>query len=124
MRYSPSDYARALVSAIKDAPANEEKILGSFIDLVKKNHDFSQLNKIIAEVEKLLLEEAGVEKVVVESARPLTKNKIKEITDRLSQKVEVETVIRPELIAGVRVKVGDSLSLDATLSRKLRGIFK
>jgi F-type H+-transporting ATPase subunit b len=60
--------------------------------------------------------------VFVESARPLEDGQVKELRETLSalidQEVDLETRTEPELISGLRVRVGDTL-INSTLAAKL-----
>jgi len=126
MRHKTEDYAKVLAAIISEPLTAEEerKVVANFFFLLKKNGDSRGAKKIIDAAEKLLRKKSGGRKIVLESARPL-----KEPAGRILAGVaragdEIEEVVNPKLIAGIKVTVNDESQFDGSLSRKLEKMFK
>ena len=67
----------------------------------------------------------GVAKATIETAFPLEGNELAELTAalerRFKRKVEAEVVVRPELIGGARITVGDNV-IDGSVQERLRAM--
>ena len=72
-----------------------------------------QLPEIAALFEGLAHDHAGILKAHVESAAPLTSKQEEAIRERLGRRfgktILAETAVRPELLGGFRVRIGDTL---------------
>jgi F0F1-type ATP synthase delta subunit len=124
MRATPRIYADALLSALEGVKASEEKtILRRFIAAVTKRGDRSRLPEIIRAVEKRHIINEGGRWIEIETARELPDRTLAGLTRTFDRKDHVETVIRPNLIAGVRIRVNDDQELDYSLDRRLRKLF-
>lgn len=67
----------------------------------------------------------GVAKATIETAFPFEGNELADLTAalerRFKRKVEAEVVVKPELIGGARVTVGDNV-IDGTVAERLRAM--
>ena len=124
MKYLREDYARSLVAVITEHKMRVPEIAARLIALTKRNGDFAHLSKILREVERLVLARVNARKVVLESARPLTDQSMREIKDAFAENDVFETKVRPELIAGAKITVNGEWVIDATLQGRLRKLFK
>ncbi len=74
---------------------------------------------------RLLAEKRGLESARVRSARPLTKEQVSKLAERLKKSlgkdVRLETEVDEELIGGMVVQVGSKL-IDTSLRTKLANI--
>lgn len=126
MKYAPRLYAQALSEVVSDrlTPEQEKKFLKNFIDIVKRNGDLYEIKKIIAETEKLLREKSGRRKLTIETARPVTAEKLRALIRNVARGSDIiEEKIDPTLIAGVTITVNDEFQLDGSLARKLKKLF-
>src|SRR5580698_2296783 len=120
MKYPTHIYAKALVEVLTDAKGKDEaKFADNFIALVRRNGDEMHLRKILEEASRFARGQSGIRKVVVESARTLTKSQQKEVSRFIRKEDVVVEKVDPELVAGIKITVNDELQFDGSLSRKL-----
>lgn len=123
MRYSPHDYAKALVEAIDDPKVDRAAIHKNFLALVRANGDEAQLGKILDEAARLVRGNGGAREVMIESARPLAKAQEKMVHQLLKPGDVVAYKVDPDLIAGIKVTVNDEMQFDGTMKAKLDDLF-
>lgn len=122
MRYSPKQYAQALHQAISEsAPADQEKILDNFAQILKHSGDLSKLD----EIEKEFLSLQGIKQAQVTSARPFSEGEEKRIISELNEyvgaKVELKKKVDEGLLGGVVIKIDDEL-IDGSVRRSLKDL--
>lgn len=125
MRYPPRLYAQALAAVLQKRlpPEKKKGLVKNFLELLRKNGELRSLKKIVLEAERLVLSQEGKRKILLESARPLSR-KQKELVRKILRRGDVlEEKISPELVAGVKITVNEELQLDGTLARKLKKMF-
>jgi F-type H+-transporting ATPase subunit delta len=128
--------ADALDNPKLDAPAKESLLLsiaGESLSAAARNFirllveaDRITLMPVIASLFDTLKNEAeGVAKATIETAFALEGNELAELTAtlerRFKRKIEPEVVVKPELIAGARITVGDNV-IDGTVQEQLRAM--
>src|SRR3989344_4075144 len=124
MRYSPKQYAHALLLAIADKSYEaRRKILRHFLSLVSKKGDSARLGLIIRETEKQYLRHAGLKKVILESPEKVPAGIKKEVEKILGKGLLIQEKINPRILAGIRILVNDALLLDASAEAQLRKLF-
>lgn len=124
MKYSNSQYAQALWEGLKGKSASERReVLKNFLVVLRKNRDGARLNRILEEVERASLKNAGMKKVEVESAAELSRGTKREIEAILGKKIVLSGKINPAILAGMKIMVDDELLIDATASRQLSQMF-
>jgi F0F1-type ATP synthase delta subunit len=126
MKYAPQLYAKAFAKTARAAHAAEkqEALAKRLVEIVVKNGDGHQLKKIAAYAEKIIREETGKRKVVVESARPLKQPLAKLLKNFAHHSDIIESKIDPYLVAGIKITVNDEEQLDGSLKRKLDKLFR
>ena len=94
----------------------------NFLKLLVDKGRINYLRGILEEFGKLANERLGIEKASVSSARPLKEEDMEKIRQALVQKygreVILENRIDPELIAGIKVTVGNTVT-DVTMKNKI-----
>ena len=120
MKYTIRQYAEALNSALKGKEAAErKKVVGRFLNILRKHRDSARLGRILKEVELLYLKESGLRKVRVEAASPVTDDIRQKVKEILGGKIYLEEEVNPELLAGLRILVDEELFIDASAKRRI-----
>jgi F-type H+-transporting ATPase subunit delta len=98
-----------------------EVALHSVLLLIRKRRE-GLLVPIVAEYEKLALADTGREPLEITSARPVSQPELDEMVARLERiyrkRFEVKQTVRPELLGGVRITMGDR-RVDGTIAGRL-----
>lgn len=124
MKYSPRLYARAFVETVAAAPGEKQgRLLVRFLQVIKKNGDWPLRKKIFRQTRKLMIKKAGGRIITLEFAREVSKEPVEKLQNSFSAKDYIETTVRPELLAGVRILIDEDRELDFTLKKKLRKLF-
>ncbi len=124
MKYQAELYAKAFVETIAKAPNEKQGVfLRKFIEIIRKNGDFLRIEKIFQAVRNAFVKNQGGRIVTLELARNIPEDN-KNFKRFFSDKNHVEIVIRPELVAGMRILIDGEKELDCTLQRKLNRLFK
>jgi len=128
--------AEALDNPRLDAGAKESLILSicgdrlnaegrNFVKLLVEGDRIAVLPFIQAQFETLKDEADGVAKALIETALPLSDADLNELTTALARKfgkkVEATVEVKPELIGGARITIGDNV-IDATIAEQLRAM--
>lgn len=124
MTVSPKTYARALLLAMEDIKrGSEETVLRAFTKTIARKGERRRFGEILHEVEAALIRREGGRMIKIETARELKPREKGEIKSRFGAKDQLEIVIRPELIAGIRITIDGEEAIDNTLRRKLEKLF-
>ncbi|MBV9440875.1 MAG: ATP synthase F1 subunit delta [Candidatus Eremiobacteraeota bacterium] len=98
--------------------------LHSVLLLIRKRRE-SLVEEIVAQLDELERASRGAERLQVASARPLSRQELDGIVDRLSRayrtRFDVQQIVDPSLIAGVRITMGDKRA-DGTIAGRLDDI--
>ena len=128
--------AEALDNPKLDAPAKESLLLSIAGD--RLNAEGRNFVRVLVEADRIALmptiaslfdalkdDADGVAKATIETAFPLEGNDLAELTAalerRFKRKIEPEVVVKPELIGGARITVGDNV-IDGTVQEQLRAM--
>lgn len=124
MRHAPAQYAEALFEALEGAsPEARKERIARFLRLLERERAKHLLRKVLIRYEKIFLRRKGLRKVDVESARPLSDAVRKDIEDALESPVLLTETVNPELLAGVRITLDDSVLIDASAKSKIANLF-
>lgn len=97
----------------------------NFITLVVENRRFIMMPCVAALFESMRAENEGVAKAHIETAFVMNNSEVAELTTQLEkhfkQKIEAKVEVNPELIGGIRVRVGDEV-IDASIRGKLSSL--
>lgn len=128
--------AEALDNPKLDAAAKESLLLSiggdhlnpegrNFVRLLVEADRITLMPAIAALFETLKDAADGVAKATIETAFPLEGNELGELVAalerRFRRKIEAEVVVKPELIGGARITVGDNV-IDGTVQERLRAM--
>jgi F-type H+-transporting ATPase subunit delta len=128
--------AAALDNPALDAGAKESLLLSicgdklnadgrSFVRVLIEGERIAVLPQIQAMFETLKDSADGVAKATIETAFPFQGNELAELTSalekRFGRKIEATVTIKPELIGGARVTVGDTV-IDASVQSELQAM--
>jgi F-type H+-transporting ATPase subunit delta len=128
--------ARALDNPLLDGPAKESLLLSiagdrinaqgrSFLHVLVEGDRLGALPAIAVQFDALKDAADGVAKAVIETAFPLEGTDLQDmqtaLEKRFGRKIEATVEVRPELIGGARITVGDTV-IDATVQEQLRAM--
>jgi len=128
--------AKALDNPALDAGAKESLVLSicgdklnsdgrSFVRVLIEGERIAVLPQIQTMFETLKDAADGVAKATIETAFPFQGNELADLTSalekRFGRKIEATVTVKPELIGGARVTVGDTV-IDASVQEQLRAM--
>jgi F-type H+-transporting ATPase subunit delta len=123
MKVNTKAYAIALYETIKENKGEHLKTaLANFVVLLAKKNLLSSANKILADFSRYYNEAEGIAEVSAATAKALTADEIEKISKQLKaaigQDVELKNTVSPELIGGIKLKIGDTL-IDGSLKNQI-----
>ena len=119
MRYSPKQYALAILDLMTHKKAEDSKIAKNFLKLLEKNGDIKKAKHILVLAEALYFKKTDTRKITIETAR-----KIKNVSKIFAEKGDViEEKINPDIIAGLKIIINGEKQLDFSLKNRLEEIF-
>ena len=127
MKFGIDDYARALYDLVESDPKSVKTIVSRLIVTLQANRQRSLLPLIVDRLSIIAVRKAHRLPVKVATARPLNSAQHKILTDLLlkvhpeTKHIELAQEILPELIGGIRLKVGDTV-IDHTIKTKLNDL--
>lgn len=98
-------------------------ILNALMLLIERRRT-SEIPAIADELERRRRDAAGIAKLEVISVKQLDQTKIEELTETFKkrlgkQQIEIETIIDPSLIGGLKIRVGNTI-YDGSVQNKLK----
>jgi F-type H+-transporting ATPase subunit delta len=119
-KFSAEDKARALAALA--ARAAFQKTTAKFLGLLAANGRTAALGDVIVAFQRLAADRRGLVSAHVVTAIPLTDAQTRGLTAALRQALgkepQIDTVVDPSILGGLKVKVGSRL-YDASLKSKL-----
>lgn len=110
---SPDVSAGERTRMIGKLGAGRDKLVQNLLGLLLRRHRLEVLFDLYPAYRSLLMAERGEVEGVVETPRPLDASSLQQVTDlarRLSgQQVALEVQVRPELLGGIRLRLGNVL---------------
>lgn len=121
MKYKPEEYAKAFADAIEGAAAGmEDRMIGRFIALIRKNGDWRFKEKILNTTENELRSRLGGRNIIAEFARDIN---LPGFLKNIKDPDRLQTRINPDLIAGIRVSVDGKREIDFSFKKKMQKMF-
>ncbi|PIT92010.1 MAG: hypothetical protein COU08_04105 [Candidatus Harrisonbacteria bacterium CG10_big_fil_rev_8_21_14_0_10_42_17] len=121
----PKEYAQALIEALEEASSEQkDRVLKHFITVVQRTSGMHEIKKIVKAVEEETVKRNGGKMVQVESARQLNEQQIRVIQECFEDKDRIINIVKPELIAGVRITINGNASIDNSMKRKLEKLLQ
>ncbi len=115
MKISAKQYARGLYEAADGQTSKEQTaMVGRFLQLLKAQGRFSLANRVVAELEKIVLDRQGIVAAEVKSARGLSAATLQSLSQMIKDKTACREVrltekIAPEVLGGAVVKYQDKI---------------
>lgn len=123
MKITPKQYALSLYESTQNVDKTEiSNRIRNFIDILKKNNDLSQINKIIQWYHRHYRQVKNITKIEIRSSEKLSPGIVSKILQKFNKQVEIEEKIDPELIGGVVIKINDNTLIDGSIKRKLEDL--
>jgi F0F1-type ATP synthase delta subunit len=118
-RYTPKQYATALFESLQEKGANVDVVVRGFAKMVAGNYDRALMPKILMQLKKLERTKAGKHDVVLTSARPLEKQVIAAVKQKVGEKSEIREVVDDAVLGGVKILINDEVVIDGTLKTRI-----
>jgi F-type H+-transporting ATPase subunit delta len=110
-----------LVASVVNTPLAPK--VQAFLHTVLDNGRLAVLPEIAAQLTALVNAQSGVSEATIESAFPIEGAQLADLKatleKRFARKLDTSVVVKPELIGGIRVVVGDEV-LDASVAARLQ----
>jgi F-type H+-transporting ATPase subunit delta len=115
-----AEQVQEIVLSVLGQPVSAQA--GNFFRAVLDNGRLAALTEIAAQFQALVDARSGVSQARIESAYPIEAGQLADVVatleGRFGRKLEASVVVRPELIGGIRVVVGDEV-LDTSVKARL-----
>ena len=125
--FSPYFSTKEKVEGLDKAVSGADETVVNFLKLLIEKHRMPAIFRIRAEFDSLWEEENKRLPVQVTSAVELPKDTVKQIGDRIAEqtdrKVDLSSIVDPDILGGIIVRVGNSV-LDASIRNRLENFRK
>jgi ATP synthase F1 delta subunit len=125
--FSPYFSTKEKVEGLDKAISGADETTVNFLKLLIEKHRMPVIFRVRAEFDTLWEEENKLLPVQVTSAIELPKDTVKQIGDRIAEqtdrKVELSSIVDPDILGGIVVRVGNSV-LDASIRNRLENFRK
>jgi F-type H+-transporting ATPase subunit delta len=115
-----AEHVQDIVLSVLGQPVSAQA--GNFLRTVLDNGRLAALAEIAAQFQALVDARSGISQARIESAYPIDANQLADVIAtlerRFDRKLDASVVVRPELIGGIRVVVGDEV-LDTSVKARL-----
>lgn len=127
-KVSVKNVVASLFVVLDDLPQRQHaEVVSAFVRLLGRYKLLSRTDKVLAEVERVAHERAGVVSVHITSARPLTSELKRLVTKNLQADLKQEIDLREQvdegLVGGAVIRYGDDL-IDGSVRRHLQTLRK
>jgi F-type H+-transporting ATPase subunit delta len=125
--FSPYFSTKEKIEGLDKAVSGADETTVNFLKLLIEKHRMPVIFRLRAEFDRLWEEENRLLPVQVTSAVELPKSTVKQIGDRIAEqtdrKVELSSIVDPDILGGIIVRVGNSV-LDASIRNRLENFRK
>lgn len=123
MKITPKQYAISLYESTQNTDKAEIlQRISNFIDILKKNNDLSQINKIIQYYHEHYRKIKKITKIEITSSKKLSSGMISKILQKFNKQIEMEEKIDPRLMGGIVIKINDNTLIDGSIRKKLNDL--
>ena len=124
---NPKTSAATVFNVVSDVLGRKGLVLGqaaqNFLRTVLDNGRLGALPEIAAQLHRLVGAQSGVSDAMIESAFPIEGASLSDVVatleKRFARKLNATVTVKPELIGGIRVVVGDEV-LDTSVAARLQ----
>ena len=120
---APTVFARAFRRALMERPNDEIFLVRNLVSAIRKHGLVQHTERIVKKVSREIVRHHKGRWVCVETARPLPMELQEAIRRSFEKKDYIEELMRPELVAGMRIVVDGEREFDESLKRKLDKLF-
>lgn len=125
MKYRPEQYAQALLMACgQKSDIEQKKIIKQFVELLVRHQATGKTHAICVAYEKLELLNKGMRGVRLETAGSVSEKLKNEIHEILGKNIQIEEVINPHLLGGIKIIVDNEILIDASAQRQIDHFFR
>ncbi len=119
MKTTNRQYAIALFESLKDCPEDQvSERISNFLKILQKNKQLKNLGVIVDQFIKYYREQNQVLEVQATTAKEINVEELKkELSGKLNQDIELEVEVDPSILAGLILKIGDTLVDGSTKSQ-------
>ncbi len=125
--FSPYFSTKEKVEGLDKAISGADETIVNFLKLLIEKHRMPAIFRVRAEFDRLWEEENRLLPVQVTSAVELPQDTVKQIGDRIAsqtdRKVDLSSIVDPDILGGIIVRVGNSV-LDASIRNRLENFRK
>jgi F-type H+-transporting ATPase subunit delta len=125
--FSPYFSTQEKSDGLGKAVSGADETTTNFLELLVEKHRMPVIFRIRAELDQLWEEENKRLPVQVTSAVELSKETVKQIGDKIAaqtdRKVDLSSIVDPDILGGIIVRVGNSV-LDASIRNRLENFRK
>jgi len=124
MRYKITHYAESLFESLKDVEVEKRiEILKNFLKVLRRNGDYSHLNHIVRQYEKVYLQHNKQTKIYIETPEPASIELKRTIQELFGKKAVFSEKTNSHLLAGIVLLINDSVLIDASARTRLEKLF-
>ncbi|MBL8328546.1 MAG: F0F1 ATP synthase subunit delta [Rubrivivax sp.] len=124
---NPKVTSETVFNVVSDVLGRKGVVLGqgaqNFLRTLLDNGRLAALPEISAQFQALVNKQSGVSDATIESAFPIAPEQLSDVVStierRFARKLNATVVVKPELIGGIRVVVGDEV-MDTSVAARLQ----
>ncbi|MBI5140377.1 MAG: F0F1 ATP synthase subunit delta [Candidatus Vogelbacteria bacterium] len=129
MKYSPTVYSRALVSAVEEesrlhaGTLEVKKLTHNFVRLLEKNGDVKKIENIVDAIERVVVRARGGRLITVIMPRKFSARLLSNIKESFPPEDKLIVKIDERIISGVKIIFDDEEIIDNSLATALKRMF-
>ena len=124
MHHTIAQYAQALVNAVGGASSRDIKTIArNTVRLLRAKKHLSKLPAILRETRRRYFYKKNITTIDIISVVPLSPAIRNEIRRMAGASAHINEIVRPEVMAGIKIIVNDTYRIDATVKGIIRNLF-